>query len=251
MRTGKKIYFVSDMHFGIPDFEESLEREKRLVGWLNRARHDAEEFFLLGDIFDFWFEYRSAVPYGYTRFLGKIAELTDSGIPVHFFTGNHDLWTFDYLPKETGVILHRGPLKREINGKIFLMAHGDGLGPSDKGFKLMKRLFTNRLTQHLFRLIHPDIGIKLGMYFSRKSRESLPEEEFSFKGEDKEFLVLYAKGILRKEHIDYFIFGHRHVPVMLELNEKSVFINIGDWITHFSYAVFDGKKIDLLKYEND
>jgi UDP-2,3-diacylglucosamine hydrolase len=237
------------MHFGIPNFEESLEREKKLVRWLNEAKQDAEAFFLLGDIFDFWFEYRSAIPRGFVRFLGKISEITDKGIPVHFFTGNHDIWIFDYLPKETGVIIHRNPIKRAFNGKTFLIAHGDGLGPSDMGFKMIKKIFTNRFAQRLFRFIHPDFGIKLGVYLSRKSRESLPEEEFSFKGEDNEWLVLFAKKILQKEHIDYFIFGHRHVPIMLKLNEQSTFINIGDWITHFTYAVFDGKQVNLLKYE--
>ena len=237
------------MHFGIPDYKNSLEREKKLVRWLTEAKRDAEEIFLLGDIFDFWFEYKYAVPRGFTRLLGKIAEITDSGIPVHFFTGNHDIWIFDYLPQETGVILHRGPIKRSLNGKIFIIGHGDGLGPSDKGFKLMKKLFTNRIAQYLFSLVHPDYGMKLARYLSRRSRESLPEEEFSFKGEDKESLVLYAKKVLQKEHIDYFVFGHRHVPIVLKLNEKTMFINIGAWITHFSYAVFDGEKVNLLQYE--
>lgn len=237
------------MHFGIPNFEKSLERERRLVRWLGEAEKDAEEFFLLGDIFDFWFEYKTTVPRGFVRFLGKLSEITDSGIPIHFFTGNHDIWIYDYLPKETGVIIHRGPIKHTFNGRTFLIAHGDGLGPSDRSFKLIKRVFTNGLAQRLFGLIHPDCGIKLAMYLSRKSRESLPEEEFSFKGEDKEWLILYAKEILQKEHIDYFIFGHRHVPILLKLNEKSTFINIGDWLIHFTYAVFDGERIDLLKYD--
>ncbi|MGA1841879.1 MAG: UDP-2,3-diacylglucosamine diphosphatase [bacterium] len=250
MKPGKKIYFISDAHFGIPNLEESLEREKRLVRWLGEAEKDAKEFFLLGDIFDFWFEYKTAVPRGFVRFLGKLCEITDSGIPVNFFTGNHDIWIYDYLPKETGVKIHRGPIRRRFNGKTFLIAHGDGLGPSDSYFKIIKRVFRNRLAQHLFALIHPDFGIKLAMYLSRKSRKSLPEEEFSFKGEDKEWLVLYARGILQKEHIDYFIFGHRHVPILFKLNEKSTFINIGDWLTHFTYAVFDEKRVDLLKYKD-
>ncbi|MBN2372933.1 UDP-2,3-diacylglucosamine diphosphatase [bacterium] len=248
LRPGKKIYFISDIHLGTPDYDKSLEREKKLVKWLSGAMADAGEIFLLGDIFDFWFEYKSTVPRGYTRFLGKLAEVTDSGIPVHYFTGNHDLWIFDYLPRETGVTVHRNPIKKIINGKIFMMGHGDGLGPFDPGSKIMKRIFTNRLAQRLFSLIHPDIGIKLARYLSKKSRESLPDEEFSFKGEDRESLVLYAKKILLQEHIDYFIFGHRHIPVVLELNKKSKLINIGDWITYFSYAVFDGKEVGLLQF---
>ncbi len=249
MKKNKKIYFVSDAHFGFPGIEKSLNREKLFVKWLDEIKTDAEEIYLLGDIFDFWFEYKKAVPRGFTRLLGKISEITDSGIPVHFFTGNHDIWIFDYLPKETGVIIHRKPITREFNGKRFFLAHGDGLGPHDKGYKIMKNIFTNRVAQWFFSLLHPNVGISIAQFFSHKSRYSNGFEKKEYKGDNKEWLVLFAKNKLNEQYYDYLIFGHRHIPVDIKLDEKSRFINLGDWISNFSYAVFDGKNLELKKYK--
>lgn len=249
MKTDKKIYFVSDVHLGCPDAVKSLEREKLFVKWLEEIKNDAEEIFMVGDIFDFWFEYKYVVPRGFTRLLGKISEITDSGIPVHFFTGNHDIWVHDYLPTETGVIIHREKLIREFNNKLFLIAHGDGLGPADKGFKRMKKVFTHSFSNWLFERFHPNFGISIGQFWSRKSREAEKSDTYVFMGEDKEWLILYAKKKLLEQHYDYFIFGHRHIAVNIKIGENSQFVNLGDWITHFTYAVFDGENLELKKYK--
>ncbi|GAB4286169.1 MAG: UDP-2,3-diacylglucosamine diphosphatase [Marinilabiliales bacterium] len=248
MVKGKKIYFISDCHLGFPNHNESLEREKLLVKFLNEIENDAKEIYLLGDIFDFWFEYKRVVPRGFTRFLGKIAEFTDNGIPVHFFTGNHDIWVFDYLPAETGVILHKNKLITEFYGKKFLIAHGDGLGPCDKGFKRMKKVFTNPFAQWCFARIHPNLGVKIASSMSHKSRYKLHPKELQFKGADKEWLILYAKRKLENSHYDYFVFGHRHIPIKYKLTDNSTFINLGDWMQNFTYGVFDGKTFELIRY---
>ena len=201
----KKIYFASDFHLGVPALEDSLTREKRVVAWLESIRHDAEEIILLGDVFDFWFEYKHAVPKGYTRLLGKISEITDSGIPVHLFTGNHDMWIFDYLPKECGVILHREPIIREWNGKRFYIGHGDGLGPGDYGYKFIKKVFASPICQWLFARLHPNFGIGLANFFSKKSRASTGDKDRIFLGKENERLAIYARDILKKEHFDYFV----------------------------------------------
>jgi UDP-2,3-diacylglucosamine hydrolase len=244
-----KIYFASDFHLGVPDYERSLEREKRIVRWLEEIRADAAEIFLLGDVFDFWFEYNKVVPRGFVRILGKLAELTDSGIKIHFFTGNHDIWVFDYLPKETGVILHRKPVIREFGNKKFYLAHGDGLGPDDKGFKFLKSIYTSSLPQWLFARIHPNLGLSFAHYWSKKSRISNGSKDEKFHGEEKEWLVLYAKEILQTQHIDYFIFGHRHLPLDLKVGENSRYINLGEWVNYNTYAVFDGKTLELKTYK--
>jgi len=241
-----KIYFLSDFHLGVPDYESSLEREKRVVAFLDEIKNDAGEIYLLGDIFDFWFEYKSVVPKGFIRLLGKIAEITDAGIPVHFFTGNHDMWMFDYLPKELNVTIYKKPIIKEYNGKKFFIGHGDGLGPGDKGYKFIKWVFANPICQWLFARLHPNFGISLAQYWSGKSR--VATENLKFLGEDKEFQIIYAKERLLKEHFDYFIFGHRHVPLDIRLSENSRFINLGDWIINNSYAVFDGNELELKYY---
>lgn len=249
MDQKKKIYFASDFHLGVPDFDSSLIREKRIVRWLDQVSQDADEIFLLGDIFDFWFEYKTVVPRGHTRLLGKIAELTDKGLPIHVFTGNHDMWIFDYLPKETGVMLHREPLSREWNGKKVYIGHGDGLGPGDRGYKFIKKVFASKLSQWLFARFHPNFGVGLANYWSKTSRNSHYEEDRIFLGEDKEWLAIYCKEILEKEHFDYFVFGHRHLPLEIKLNDQSIYINLGDWITHFTYGVFDGEEFRLEVFE--
>ncbi|MBE9467217.1 MAG: UDP-2,3-diacylglucosamine diphosphatase [Bacteroidetes bacterium] len=248
MKENKKIYFASDAHLGLPSYEKSLEREKLLVKWLDEIKIDASEIYLLGDIFDFWYEYKKVIPRGFTRFLGKISELTDKGIAVYFFTGNHDLWITDYLPKETGVILHREPVTKIINGKKFFLAHGDGLGPGDRGYKRLKKIFTSPILHWLFSRIHPNAAFSIAHKWSNSSREAKGLVAESFKGVDKENLVVFAKEELKYEHFDYMIFGHRHVPIVLQLEDNCQFVNLGDWITHFTYAVFDGDKLELKEY---
>lgn len=243
--NSRKIYFLSDFHLGAPDYESSLEREKKIVRFLDEIKNDAEEIFLLGDVFDFWFEYKRAVPKGFVRLQGKIAEITDSGIPVHWFIGNHDMWIFNYIPKEMGVQMHRKEIVREFDEKKFFIGHGDGLGPGDHGYKFIKAVFRNKVCQWLFARFHPNFGIGLANFFSRKSRVATGDNNATFYGEEKEMLIQFCKSTLKKEHFDYFIFGHRHLPIDFNISEKSKYINTGDWIKYFSYAVFDGQNLDL------
>lgn len=246
LQAGKKIYFLSDVHLGAAVLKNNRERELQLVHWLDSIRPDCGLLFLLGDIFDFWFEYKRAVPKGYVRFLAKICEFTDQGIPVHFFTGNHDIWAFDYLPQECGVVLHTGNAIFRINGKRFLIGHGDALNPADKGYLFLYRVFHHPFLQRCFRWVHPDLGIALAHKWSSHSRlENGKIEADSFRGEEKEEIVRFCKQTLSKQHFDYFIFGHRHLPVDLPLSSGSRYINTGDWITYYSYAIFDGKTVQL------
>ncbi len=242
---GKKIYFISDFHLGAPDKVKSLEREKRIVRWLEMVRKDASEIYLMGDVFDFWFEYKHAVPRGYVRLLGKLAELSDAGIILHYFTGNHDMWVFDYLPKEIGVIIYREPVSRIINNKHFYIGHGDGLGPGDHGYKFIKKVFANPVCQWLFARLHPNFGIPLALYFSRKSRVATGTTDEKFLGEEKEWLVVYSKDVLQKQHYDYLIFGHRHLPLDIKVGERSRYINLGEWLNYNTYGVFDGEELKL------
>jgi len=246
VKTGKKIYFASDFHLGVPTYEKSLEREHRIVRWLDSIRNDAEELYLLGDVFDFWFEYKTVVPRGYVRLLGKLAELSDSGIKIHYFTGNHDMWTFDYLEKELNVTIYRAPIERVYNSKSFYIGHGDGLGPGDHGYKFIKKIFASKICQWLFARLHPNFGIGIANYFSKKSRIATGTTDEKFLGEEKEWLVIYSKEILAKKHFDYLIFGHRHLPLDIKIND-SRYINLGDWIQYFTYGVFDGENFELKK----
>lgn len=248
MTPGKRIYFASDFHLGAPDYESSLAREKEIVKWLNACRKDAEEIFLVGDVFDFWFEYRRVVPRGFTRLLGTISEISDSGIPVHWFTGNHDMWIFDYLPKECGIQLHREPVVREWNGKRLMIGHGDGLGPGDHGYKFIKKIFASPLCQWLFARLHPNFGIWLANKSSGYSRSTTGDHDRIFLGEDNEWLVGYTRDVLKREHFDYFIFGHRHLPLEIKLNDRSVYMNLGDWLKDYTYGVFDGEKLTLERW---
>ncbi len=247
MTITKKIYFISDLHLGLDDKSIGLEREKIIVSWLDEIKHDAEELFLLGDVFDFWFEYRQVIPKGYTRFLGKLAELADAGIAIHFFIGNHDLWAKDYLVREIGMSTYREPEVFIRQGKKLFLAHGDGLGPADYKYKFLKLIFTNRFLQWVFRWLHPDIGVFLAHAWSHKSRYQYNAVK-PFLGE-KEWLVLYSKEQLEKEHFDYFVFGHRHFPIAYPLSEKSLYINLGDWLTQFHYACLENGTMTLKTYQ--
>lgn len=249
LTPGRKIYFLSDFHLGAPDYASSLMREKKVVAFLDSIKHDAEEIFIVGDIFDFWYEYRKVVPKGYVRLLGKLAELTDAGIGIHVFVGNHDMWMSGYFEKELNIPVYHHPLPFHWNGKRFYIGHGDGLGPADHGYKFIKKIFRNRFCQWLFGQLHPTWGIGLANYFSRKSREKTGSSDERFLGEDKEWLVVYSKEILREQHYDYFIFGHRHLPLDITLSDNSRYINLGDWIRTFTYAVFDGDNMQLLTWQ--
>ena len=247
---GKKIYFASDNHLGAPNRELSLPREKIFVDWLNRAKEDAAAIFLLGDLFDFWFEYKSVVPKGFIRVLGKLAEISDSGIPIYYFVGNHDLWMNGYFEEELGIPVYHKPQQFKIGDASFFIGHGDGLGPGDKGYKRMKKLFTNRFAQWCFRWLHPDWGVRIAQYFSVKNKLISGEEDIEFLGEDKEWLVQYAKRKLEQQHFDYFIFGHRHLPLEIKLNDKSTYVNLGDWISYYTYADFDGDILALKEFNS-
>ena len=245
---GKKIYFASDNHLGAPTRADSLPREKKFVSWLDEIKDDAHVVFLLGDLFDFWYEYKRVIPKGFTRTLGKLAELSDSGIKIHYFVGNHDLWMDGYFEEELNIPVYHKPKTFEFNGKSFLIGHGDGLGPGDKGYKRMKKVFTNPIAKWLFRWLHPDIGIKLAHYLSVKNKMISGEEDVKFLGEDNEWLIQFCKAELEKSHTDYFVFGHRHLPLDIKLNDRSSYINLGDWITYFTYAEFNGNQLKLLEY---
>ena len=252
MPEKNKIYFASDLHLGTPDAASSLAREKLFVQWLDEVKQDAQAIFIVGDIFDFWHEYKTVVPMGFVRLLGKLAELTDAGVPIHIFTGNHDLWVFGYLERELGVKVYKESIQITLQNKKFYIGHGDGLGPGDHVYKFIKRLFRNPLGQFLFRWIHPDMGVKIASFFSHKSRFGVKGDKKvleEFKGEENEWLVQYAREILKQEHFDFIIFGHRHLPLDIALNEKSRYINTGDWLDYNSYAVFDGQNLELKYYK--
>lgn len=242
---GKKVYFLSDFHLGVPDHRSSLDRERRIVGFLDQAKEDAAMIFIVGDLFDFWFEYRTVVPKGYVRILGKMAEITDQGIPLHFFVGNHDMWMNGYFEREMNIPVFFDTQEYEFNGKQFLVGHGDGLGPGDKGYKMLKKLFRNPVCRFLFSIIPPSIGMAIAHYSSRSSRYMTGDQDDRFLGEDKEWLISYCREQLHRKHYHYFIFGHRHLPIDFELNRSSRYVNLGDWIRYNSYAVFDGHQLEL------
>lgn len=246
---GKKIYFASDNHLGAPTQKESFPREKKFVSWLDEIKKDAAAIFILGDLFDFWFEYKKVIPKGFTRTLGKLAEISDSGIPIYYFVGNHDLWMNGYFEEELNIPVYHKPKEFTFNNKTFLIGHGDGLGPGDKAFKRMKKVFTNPVAKWFYRWLHPDLGVKLAQYFSVKNRLISGEEDIKFLGEDNEWLVQYCKKKLDEKHTDFFVFGHRHLPLNIALNEKSKYVNLGDWISYYTYGVFDGEKIELKEYK--
>lgn len=247
----KKIYFASDFHLGIDARLTSREREKQIVRWLDTIKSDAAEIYLVGDVFDFWFEYATVIPKGFTRLLGKLAELRDSGILIYFFIGNHDMWMFRYFEEELDIPIYRKPIVKEILGKTFLIGHGDGLGPGDRGYKFIKAIFSNPLCQWLFARLHPNFGIRLASYWSGKSRDANTEED-KFYGAKNEWLITYANEKLDQQYADFFIFGHRHLPIDYTLkNKKSRYINLGEWMNFNSYAVFDGNNLEIKFFENE
>ena len=246
----KNIYFLADAHLGSLAIPHQRTQERRLVRFLDSIKHKASAIYLLGDMFDFWNEYKYVVPKGYTRFLGKISELTDMGVEVHYFTGNHDIWTYGYLEKECGVILHTQPETVEIYDKIFFLAHGDGLGDPDAKFKFLRKMFHNRTCQKLLNFVHPWWGMQLGLNWAKHSRLKRADgKEAPFMGEDKEYLTLFTKEYMKTHsNIDFFIFGHRHIELEMKMSRKTELVILGDWIWQFTYAVFDGEHMFIQQY---
>ena len=245
----KKIYFASDFHLGAPNKESSLLRERKIIRWLDEVKADAHSIYLVGDIFDFWFEYKHAVPKGYIRLLGKIAEIKDSGIPIIFFTGNHDMWMFDYFPTELDIPVYRDPMQLNVGDQKLLIGHGDGLGPGDHMYKILKRVFESKVSQWLFARLHPNFGIGFANRWSRSSRISnIKKDEDRFLG-DREYLWQYCKDVEAKEHHDYYIFGHRHLPLNLEVGATSKYVNLGEWVNYYTYGVYDGQNMELKTFE--
>ncbi len=249
MSNQGKIYFVSDVHLGAPALKNNHERELLFAKWLDDIKADVEELYLMGDIFDFWYEYKKVVPRGFLRILGRIADLTDKGVPVYFFPGNHDLWVFDYLPTEVGVKVHHQGIVKLVKGKKFYLAHGDGLDADDKGYIRLKKIFTNKTMRWLFSRLHPNFALSIAHRWSKSSRltKMIPEKDFLVKNDG---LYKFARNFLQNENVDYFIMGHRHQMVNEKMTEKTRFILLGDWINSFSYGVFDGEKFELKKYKD-
>lgn len=247
---GKKAYFVSDVHLGVPNQAASREREKKLLTWLDTIAPTAQHLFVVGDLFDFWYEYRYVVPKGYVRTLGKLAQLHDAGVKLYFFTGNHDMWMRTYMQEELGMAVYFEPQTFTIGSGAFYIGHGDGLGPGDHGYKFLKKIFRNPLCQWAFGMLPPAIGLGLANYFSQKSKEAAGPAEKVFLGADKEWLMIHSREVLATMHFDYFIYGHRHIPGVHALTEKSTYVNLGDWISHFTYGSWDGQSFLLNHYAN-
>lgn len=250
LKPGKKVYFASDLHLGLYPLENSFKREKIFITWLDSIKPDVQVLFLLGDVFDFWYEYKKVVPRGFTRFLGKLCELSDSGVEIHFFTGNHDVWVFDFLPKEVGLTVHRKDISLKINQHIFRVGHGDLLAKNDWGYRLMKGVFENKVAQWFFSKIHPNIAMAFGQAWSKKSRYSKGLAE-DFMGEDKEHQILFAREFLKTNTVDFFIFGHRHIAMDFKLSDSSKLINLGEWIQTNSYAEYNGDRLELKYYQKN
>jgi len=245
----KKTFFASDFHLGTPGATTSQVRERLIVQWLESILPEMDALYLVGDVWDYWFEYGRVIPKGSTRLLGTLAKIRDAGIPVYYFTGNHDMWMFDYLQDELNIPILREPVIHEINGKNFYIGHGDGLGPGDYGYKFIKKVFASPVSQWLFARLHPNTGIRIMKYWSGRSRQHTQIEE-KFLGPEKEWLVQHALDVLKKEPIDYFIFGHRHLPIDYTLGVNNArYINLGDWLSYNSFAVFDGQDLALTFYK--
>jgi len=250
LKQSGNIYFASDFHLGAPNHAKSLEREKEICAWMDYIRPTCSELFLVGDIFDFWFEYKHAIPKGFVRLQGKIAEFTDAGIPVHVFTGNHDMWIFDYLPLEIGIQLHKEPIIRTFGNKRFFIGHGDGLGPGDRGYKFIKKVFASKISQWLFARFHPNFGVWLANYSSKSSRAATGNDDEKFLGLENEWLVIFSEEQYKLTPVDYFVFGHRHLPLSIPIAGKAEYLNLGDWLKYYTYAVFDGEHLTLKKWNH-
>lgn len=247
----KKIYFASDFHLGVDARLTSSERERQMIRWLDQISADAQALYLVGDLFDFWFEYSKVIPKGYVRLMGKLAELVDGGLEIHLFTGNHDMWIFGYFENEIGIPTHRNPISAEWNGTSFFIGHGDGLGPGDHGYKMVKKVFANKVCQRLFAAVPSSWGIGIAEYWSRKSRSTNPSPP-KFLGPEKEWLVQFSETQLKTDPKDFYIFGHRHLPIdYLLSNGESRYVNLGEWLHYNSYAEFDGNDLILRFFEND
>lgn len=249
MNTPKKIYFASDFHLGAPDYTTSLKREKIICQWLHHIKADAERIFLLGDLFDFWFEHQYTVPKGFVRLLGTLAELSDAGIPIEIVVGNHDMWMKNYLQHELNLVIHHDqPIIRTYYNKTLMIGHGDGLGPNDNYYKFIKKIFRNPFCQWAFARLHPNLSFRIAHYFSKKSRMYTGITDEKFLGKENEWLYIYCQETLQKQHIDYFIFGHRHLPLSIPLPNQSKYINLGDWIKHYTFATLDAHSLQLKQY---
>lgn len=247
--NGKCIYFASDFHLGAPSELSSRSREKKLVRWLQTIRHDAHSIYLLGDIFDFWFEYAKVIPKGFVRLQGKLIEIVDSGIPIFFFSGNHDMWMFDYFPKEFGIPVFHKEQQLIVGDHKLLLGHGDGLGKGDGLYKFLKTIFRSKFCQWLFARIHPNLGIRIANYWSKSSRiNNIKKGEDHFKG-DKEFLLQYCRDQENHQHHDFYVFGHRHLPLNIEIAHNCRYINLGEWVNYYSYGKYDGSQFELLTFE--
>jgi UDP-2,3-diacylglucosamine hydrolase len=245
----KKIFFASDFHLGVPNHAISLQRERHIIQWLDSIKHEAHSIYLLGDIFDFWFEYKYTIPKGFIRLFGKLAALRDAGIPIFFFTGNHDMWMFDYFPTELGIPVYRKPQLLQVGDQKILIGHGDGLGPGDKTYKVLKKFFNSKICQWLFARLHPNLGVSIANAWSKKSRITNLRRKEQFEGEEGEFLWLYCRELEKVKHHDYYIFGHRHLPLNLNVSHNSTYINLGEWVHFRTYAVYDGMNVELKEFK--
>ena len=250
LSKGEKLYFASDFHLGAPNPISSLERERLIISWLEDVSKDAKAIFLVGDIFDFWFEYKYTIPKGFIRFQGKLAELRDKGIPIYFFTGNHDMWMFDYFPKELGIPVFRKPFSFQVNSSNIYIGHGDGLGPGDRFYKFLKGVFSNRFFQWVFHWAHPNIGMGIAQRWSRNSRITNDAKEDHFKGEE-EWLLQYCREIEKEAHHDFYIFGHRHLPLELKVGTSATYFNLGEWVHHNTYLEIDENQATLKSYKHN
>tara|TARA_B100000902_G_scaffold395420_1_gene453958 strand:- start:279 stop:1019 length:741 start_codon:yes stop_codon:yes gene_type:complete len=242
----RKIYFASDFHLGSPSLEASHKREKLIISWLNQIEKDAKAIYLVGDIFDFWFEYKKVIPKGFVRLLGKLASLSDNGIQIHIFPGNHDLWISKYLEKEVGIIIHNHLEIIEENGKKICISHGDGLGNGDYIYKFIRQIFNSKICQWLFSTLHPNLAFTIAHTWSKRSKR---KQDSAFISNEKEILYNYCKKKQKTNAIDYYIFGHRHIPLEIKIDKRSKYINLGDWITHNTYAVLENGIIQLESYK--
>jgi UDP-2,3-diacylglucosamine hydrolase len=246
----KYLYFASDLHLGAPNAQKSAAREQAFICWLDYIKPTAKAIYLLGDIFDFWFEYKTVIPKGHTRLFGKIAELSDAGIEIHFFKGNHDMWVLDYFEKELGLIMHSDEHTFRYADKQFYLHHGDGLGPGDYKYKVLKRFFRSAVCQWLFARLHPNFGIGLASFLSRRSRANGGTQDANYNGPQAEWLFQYVQDIEQKQHHDYYIFGHRHLPLCLA-HQKTLYINTGDWLQYNTFARFDTERLELLQWSDN